>query len=186
VVQGAHFVTDCVWSLGVIWLVASALYYFVLRIPAPESKIPLPLNRKQKRFAVIIGAFLSFAIILAFLTRRPFFETYYFPIGDAHSKIHELRVGLKNGFIRSSVRYSKKGPILVLIHARGFASTRASETPHVLSAKSSGNLYQAIYQLEKHGYFSELTHEIEVVVPIRLKDKLTVIFADEMGKPIPK
>ena len=128
---------------------------------------------------------MSSAIIVASLTRRPFFETYYFYFGDAQSKIHKLRVGLENGYVRAGIRYRDGGPVFVLIHARGFAWTGASETTSVLSSQSSGNTYQAIYRMEKHGYFSELTHEMEVVVPGRLKDKLTVTFIDENEKPNP-
>jgi len=39
VVQGAHFVADTVWSLGVMALTAQVLYYFLLRIPARDVSI---------------------------------------------------------------------------------------------------------------------------------------------------
>ena len=54
VVQGAHFVTDCIWSLGVIWMVATISYYHVLRIPSAERKIPRQLTRRQKRIVSVV------------------------------------------------------------------------------------------------------------------------------------
>jgi hypothetical protein len=38
--------------------------------------------------------------------------------------------------------------------------------------------------MKQQGYFSEISHEIEVVIPLRLKDELRVIFIDENGKEI--
>ena len=186
VVQGAHFTTDCIWSLGILWVVATVLYYFVLRIPSPVPKTPRHLTRKQKIGVGVIGALLSAAIALILLTRQPFFETYYFHLGRIDPKVRELRVGLKNGYVRAHVRYNELHPPLVLIHARGFSWTGASEIPGKVSAKISENIYQAVYIMQKQGYFSELTHDIEVVLPGRYKDKLTVVFMDETGKPIPQ
>jgi hypothetical protein len=179
VVQGAHFVTDCMWSLGVIWLVATALYYFVLMIPSRESKTQPILSRRQKQGVAVFAALLTVVIVFATLSRRPFFETYYFNVVHLKPEIRELRVGLENGYTRATIRYSDQHHLLVLIHARGFAWTRAYETPGIVSEKSSGRIHQAVYRMEKHGYFSELNHEIEVVIPTRLKDKLTVVFMNK-------
>ncbi len=184
VVQGAHFVTDCIWSLGLMWMVASVLYYFVLRIPAPVPKTPKTLTKKQKIGIILIGVILSAAITLAFLTRRPFYETYYFHIGPIPDTIRELRVGLDNGFVRTATRCTDQHPLLVLVHARGFAWTGASETQHTVSRSSAGGVYRVLYRMEPHGYFSELTHDIEVVIPTPLRDRLTVVFMDDTVAPV--
>lgn len=186
VVQGAHFTTDCIWSLGAIWITASVLYYFILRIPAPEPEKPHHLTRKQKIVLGVFGTLVSAAIILVLLARQPFYETYYFHLSPIDPTIRELRIGLKNGFVRAHVRYNEIHPPLVLIHARGFAWTGASETPGKVSAKISENVYQAVYVMQKQGYFAELTHDIEVVLPGRYKDKLNVVFMDDTGKPLPQ
>ena len=182
VVQGAHFVTDCIWSLGVIWMVATALYYYVLRIPAAEGKTPRHLTRRQKQLVSVIGAVLSILLVLVFLTRRPYFESYYFYLGHLKPEIRELRIGLENGYDKTAIRYTDRHPLLVLIHARGFAWTRASETQHLVSKRSTASVYETVYRMEPHGYFSELAHEIEVVIPIHRKDKLKVVFMDQLGE----
>jgi lipid A 4'-phosphatase len=184
VVQGAHFTTDCIWSFGIIWMTATILYYFVLRIPAPVSKTPCRLSRNQKIGIGAIGLFMSVAILLAFLTRRPFYESYYFQLGPIDPKIHELRVGLKSGYVRTSVRYTDQHAPMVLIHARGFAWTGASEIPGKTAANISNNIYQVVFILQKQGYFAELTHHIEVVLPGRYKETLAVVFMDGADKSI--
>jgi membrane-associated PAP2 superfamily phosphatase len=37
IVQGAHFVSDTLWSFGTMMLISGILYYFVLRIPSQET-----------------------------------------------------------------------------------------------------------------------------------------------------
>jgi len=186
VVQGAHFVTDCIWSLGIIWMVASVMYYFILRIPAHVSHKTNRLTKKQKIGIIVIGMLLSAAITTAFLTRRPYYETYSFHIGPIPPGIRELRVGLENGFVRTSVRYTDQHPLLVLINAYGFAWIGAFEVQESVSRSNSGAVHQVIYRMKEHGYFAELTHDIEVVVPNSLRDRLRVVFVDETGKPIPQ
>ena len=186
VVQGAHFVTDCIWSFGVIWMVATLCYYFVLRIPSAERKTPRHLTRKQKLVVSVIGAALSVALVLVFLTRRPFYETYYFHLGPITPEISELRVGLENGYDRTAIRHTDQHPPMVLIHARGFSWTRASETPHIVSERSTKDVREAIYRMEPHGYFSELTYEVEVLIPAHLKDKFKIVFMNETGGSVSK
>ena len=70
----------------------------------------------------------------------------------------------------------------ILIHARGFAWTGASDTKAVKSTSISDTTYQVVYETDTQGYFSELTYEIEVVVPSHLKDQLAVVFTDPDGQ----
>ena len=84
--------------------------------------------------------------------------------------------------VRHTVRYSDRAPLQILIHARGFAWTGASDTKRVRSDATSDTAYQVIYETETQGYFSELTYEIEVVIPSQRKDQLTVVFTDADGR----
>ncbi len=181
VVQGAHFVTDCVWSLGVLWIVATVLYYFVLKIPNPTRTPLIALRPKQQRIAIILAILLAAGLSLAFLTRRPFFETdYFYP--QVSNQIREMRIGLDRGAVKRTVRYSDSAPMQILIHARGFAWIGASHAKAIRSSSISGDTYQVDYETATQGYFSELTHEIEVVVPSPLKDQLTVVFTDAKNR----
>ena len=182
VVQGAHFVTDCIWSLGVLWLVASLLYYFILKIPGPADIPKRSLPLKQKRLVIILATLFAVGIILAFLTRRPFFETgYFYP--QLSDNINEIHIGLDPDATKHTVRYSDSAPLQILIHARGFAWTGASDTKTVRSATTSETTYHVIYETETQGYFSELTYEIEVVIPSHHKNQMAVVFKDADGRP---
>ncbi|MCP3951229.1 MAG: phosphatase PAP2 family protein, partial [Desulfobacterales bacterium] len=53
IVQGAHFLTDTLWSLGLNLIVAAALYYLVLKIPVGRQRAaPVPFDR-GRRFGLI-------------------------------------------------------------------------------------------------------------------------------------
>jgi hypothetical protein len=181
VVQGAHFVTDCFWSLGVLWLTATVLYYFVLRIPEPKQNIFRRLTRRQKQFVVSGGILLALMMALFFLTRRPYFESYHVQIGMYRNNVTELQVGLVGGYDRSEIRYIEQGAFRILVHSSGFAFPGSSEKPKVVSADQTGGVLKKVYQLEPKGYLAEIRHEIEAVIPVRLKNKLTVVFLDEQG-----
>jgi hypothetical protein len=180
VVQGAHFVTDCLWSLGVLWLVATILYYFILKIPHPSHTIRPALPPKQKWVLITLTTLIAAGIFLAFLTRRPFFETEYF-YPDLPKTIRAMHIGLDPGATKHTVRYSDKAPLQILIHAQGFAWIGASDAKKVKSLSISGDIYAVVYETATQGYFSELTHEIEVVIPRPLKDQLSVVFTDADG-----
>ena len=167
--------------VGILWLVATLLYYFILKIPASADPPRRSWPVKQKRRVVILAALFAVGIIFAFLTRRPFFETgYFYP--QLSDNIREIHVGLDPVATRHTVRYSDKAPLQILIHARGFAWTGASDTKRVRSDATSDTAYQVIYETETQGYFSELTYEIEVVIPSQRKDQLTVVFTDADGR----
>jgi len=184
VVQGAHFTTDCIWSLGVIWLTASLLYYHVLRIPAPVRKTPKQLSPVWQRTLTVSGTVVLLLIIAGALTWRPYFETYTFWPGEKAAGIEQLRVGLADAYVRAGVRFVDRGPIRIMVHARGFAWPGAGVTSELLFSKRSKNVFEAIYQTKRQGYFSDLTWELEVVVPGRLKNEFSVVFIDGAGEVI--
>jgi membrane-associated PAP2 superfamily phosphatase len=182
VVQGAHFVTDCIWSLGVLWLTATVLYYFVLKIPDPAHTPTVFLHPKQKRTAVVIATLLAAATILAFLTRRPHFETAHF-YPQLPNGIRAMYVGLEGGADKCSVRYTAGARLQIMVHSHGFAWIGASDTALVKSSSLADNVYTVRYTTIQEGYFSELDHEIEVVIPIQDKDRLTVVCTDATEAP---
>ena len=52
IVEGAHYLSDNVWSLGIILITATTLHYFFLRIPLPNERDDAPLSMKKK---IIMG-----------------------------------------------------------------------------------------------------------------------------------
>ena len=76
IVQGGHYLSDALWSLGVVWLTVAVLYYMVFQPPRTENNTALPFSKNQKWK---IGG--ATAVLLAFLalyvwTQRPFYKDH--------------------------------------------------------------------------------------------------------------
>ena len=121
------------------------------------------------------------------MTRRPFFETVYQDgqIRRVESEIRELGVGLVGGIDQSTIRYTDDKHIRVLIHSQGFAWPGAALFLSVQDSARAGDRLDVIWQLKTEGYFSELTHEMEVVLPRRLEKRIRVVFLDDVAKTAP-
>ena len=48
ILQGGHFLSDTIWSLGVVLSTIIVLYYFIFQPPIKEKKQALFLTKKQK------------------------------------------------------------------------------------------------------------------------------------------
>jgi lipid A 4'-phosphatase len=72
VVQGAHFLSDVLWSLGIVLMTIISLYYLVLQVPGKRLQKPRPTSR-PKQYA-ITGLLVAAVILmlLAFLMHPPF------------------------------------------------------------------------------------------------------------------
>ena len=51
--QGGHFVSDALWSLGVLWVTLALLYYFVFQPPISENQHYAPLKPEQQRWLLL-------------------------------------------------------------------------------------------------------------------------------------
>ena len=71
IVQGGHYPSDVLWSLGVILSVATVLYFFVLRIPDHESQKEVRLTGTRKHLAIACLAVLIVALSLIFSDPAP-------------------------------------------------------------------------------------------------------------------
>jgi len=174
IVQGGHYPSDVIWSLGIIFSVATILYYFVLRIPSQEAHRDVRLSKTQKRVAVVCLVISVTALSIVFLTRRPFYETYeqnFLP----GPQTTEIRVELNAPLEGAEVRYRNRKDGLLLFHVGGFGWIRAG-LGFTVDAHQNGNTLILKGDLRTHGYFSELNQRAEVFLPLSFKNRLPVKF----------
>jgi len=172
-VQGAHFATDVLWSLGVILLVAIVLHYFAL--PRFGALVNAPdMTGRQKWLLGIGSTVLAALILLGFLTRRPFYETDF--------KTLELKPGIKGLIVESNVDFEKEQVKfveamsgMVLIHAKGFGWIDISQRITIKS-RTEDNVFRITNQVQQMGYFSELNHRIDLFLPDFLDKKIKIEF----------
>ena len=76
IVQGGHFLSDALWSLGVVWLTLLGLYYFVFQPPRTEDN-PVSVFSKQQKWKITGGTAIVLALLALFVwTRRPFYKEH--------------------------------------------------------------------------------------------------------------
>jgi len=76
IAQGGHFLSDALWSLGIVWLTLMALYYFVFQPPRTENN-PVSAFSKQQKWKITGGTAIVLAILALFVwTRRPFYKDH--------------------------------------------------------------------------------------------------------------
>ena len=172
VVDGGHFPTDTVWSLGILLLVAGGLYFFILKIPDAEHRPDRPLSPVRRRLLLYgLPVFLA-VLAVAFFTRRPFYETYVrtFPI-SADTRI--MRVVINASPDRFHVSYQPGDNGRIRVHASGFGWANSSHGL-LIEEDTLASIQRIVLTVEPKGYFSEMTHQIEVDLPEAVRDLVTV------------
>ncbi|CAB5137012.1 hypothetical protein D3OALGA1CA_3607 [Olavius algarvensis associated proteobacterium Delta 3] len=172
IVDGGHFPTDTLWSLGIILLVAGVLYYFILKIPDSEARPERTLSPARRRLLIYGLPVLLALISAAFFTRRPFYETYVrpFPVPPG---TRMLQIVINAPPDRFHVSYRPMDSGRVIIHASGFGWANASHGL-LMEEDISSPVARIVLTVQPKGYFSELTHQVDVNLPEALKDAVTV------------
>lgn len=167
IVQGAHFVTDVLWSLGIVALVAASLYYFFL--PDPERMQAAP---GRQRFVAAVGTLALIGIVLLFLTRRPFFETHL-EKAAAGPEVRRVQIVVEGPMESSKIRFDDKPSVRLRVQARGFGWSLSKVGFKIERRRRNGTLL-ILLKTERKGYFAEFTQQVAVTAPARLKDRLSL------------
>ncbi len=164
-VKGAHFPTDMLWSLGIVLMTATVLYYFVLKIPVRSSELKKTgLAKKGQKAALILLICVAGMLIGgAFMTRRPFYKTTQYRVPLA-TEIQRMEIRINTDPEKLSVKTGEQGAATVLLHASGMGWAwvdYAVETDfHTRDRVLSVSL-----KIDARSYFAELDHSIEVILP---------------------
>ncbi|MFC1857971.1 phosphatase PAP2 family protein [Thermodesulfobacteriota bacterium] len=172
ILQGAHYATDVIWSLGIILWVSVTLYYLVL--PKLENIFETIKEWSTgKKYVVSLAlVVLSIIITMVFLTRRPLYETYVHPI-DLKPTLRKLIIGSNVDFEKKEVKFTKKAGGRLLFHAQGFGWTASSHTARIIE-HIDGNTVRIVGIMLPKGYFSELNHHLDIYLPAFLEGKIEI------------
>jgi membrane-associated PAP2 superfamily phosphatase len=169
IVQGAHFVTDVLWSFGILSLVAAVLHGFLL--PTAE-RLEVDIGRRRQRL-VAAGAVLAAALVLfAFLTRRPFFETHT-EIVAVDAPVTRVELIVEGALESRRVRFEPRALLRLSLQASGFAWPRSRVFLETERHRRGETLVIRI-RTKKDGYFSELSQQLQVTAPVRIQDGLSI------------
>ena len=186
IVQGAHFLTDTLWSLGINLIVAAALYYLVLAIPAGRGRSGETSAKKRPRVPLIAGLVVCLLLAVgAFATRRPFYESYTHPI-ELSPEIKTIIVRLNADPERFNVGFRESGPAQVRLDSHGFGWMSFDHRVSFITVRV-GQALMLDYRVNPVSYFAELNHAIDLQLPVQYRGRLDVRLesnpeADTLGK----
>ncbi len=175
IVQGGHYLSDTLWSMGIICLVAVCLHFFVFRLPAAGDETAAPISRKTR--ALMIGGVLLALLVMvgAFLTRRPYYNVRQFPFALPETAA-QLAVITNVPLEQQRVVYKDIPRPRLVLHSHGFG--RPSSVRHVrfaIGEQDAGLVIRA--DMSRSGFFSELDHQVEVWLPERFAHRIDTTFS---------
>ena len=167
IVQGGHFITDAMWSLGVVWLTLTTLYYFVYQPPRTEQKPVMRFTLKRK-LNVSIGV-IFFLSVLAMFTwiRRPFYKEHN-AVFEIEKDVSQLEFFVPEKWKMEPVKYEASKDAQFLLLVKGFAPPY---TTHYLSysIEKGEDLIKVHFKESVEGYHREFSHTFELILPKKFK-----------------
>ena len=169
IAQGAHFVTDVLWSFGILSLLAAVLHGFLL--PA-EEWLEVDIDRRRQRLLAAGAVLAAVLVLFAFLTRRPFFETHTKTVA-VDAAVTRIELIVEGALESRRVRFEPGALLQLSLQARGFGWVR-SRIIFETERRRRGEALMIRIRAKKDGYFSELSQELQVTAPVRIRDGLSI------------
>lgn len=176
--QGGHFPSDAMWSFGIVMLTAIVLNYFVLKPQDAflSNKAP-PWSRRKKALVGLGTALVMVVMVVAFLTRRPFFEDNRHGLDfrdDLTRFVVEINVAPEK--VHFHFQEGMHGRIQSL--TQGFAWPD-SDIDTLIQREHVGKEYHLKYQLVPYGFFSERNIIVHIHMPESLRHTIDLQAREE-------
>jgi lipid A 4'-phosphatase len=181
--QGAHFISDSVWSLGLITLVSIAMHYWGVPWLDRLWGLGRELSVRRKRQILALSVVATLLISFLFLTRRTYYEYHHTEL-PITAQVQNLIVTSDFSYSKADLVYRDDSPPQLTVFSNGFGWTRATHRIEFTLQVSGHRLYVSGKSF-KNGYFSELTHTIEIILPAEWKNKnrVKLIPPDALDQP---
>ena len=170
-VQGAHFATDALWSLGTILLVAILVHDIILPFIERSLILSRELSRRQLWLSGACIVLICAGVTAAFLTRRPYVNHSSMKL-HVSDQIRQVVIQANVDFSKQEIVYSRR-PARLSVLAQGFGWFNAEEKIDFDSVTEDQRLRITITATPR-SYFSELHHEFSLRLPRSLKDRINV------------
>tara|TARA_Y100001970_G_C14225379_1_gene855308 strand:- start:1147 stop:2313 length:1167 start_codon:yes stop_codon:yes gene_type:complete len=173
IVQGGHFLSDAIWSLGIVWLTLLVFYYFIFKPPLNELN-PVENFSKKQKFKIFSSTFIFLAILIIFIfTRRPFYKNHFSNF-EIKKDIKQLDLYIPENWNLATDYLSNINEGKFFLEIKGFAPPY---TTHYLNftSKDKGEKMKLIFKENIFGYKRNFTYKLKLTIPNKLKDKIEII-----------
>jgi len=171
-VQGAHFVSDVLWSFGIVLMVVIINYFFILQIPKTRKVRSAPMSPMKRWLTLGLLSISALAMTYAFLMHRPFYKEHQ-ALLNIPSNLEIIALNSNAETEKLHIEYRDDRMPQILLVARGFGWTNAEHRLHGTIQYENRRINAAL-AIETHGYFAELSHELTVILPKRMKNRTRV------------
>lgn len=172
--QGAHFLNDTIWSLGIVWMVAVALEIYlpdaVAEVYTSKSR---PVSHRRRILITFAAIIAVIAISVGFMTRRPYYKTMIYPL-DLSSTIEAVHININADPESLAVRYAIRNNGQLKVDAHGFGWMKFDYRMG-FGSKVKDQVLNIMIRIEANSYFAELDHALTLILPEHSKDKVKVI-----------
>jgi membrane-associated PAP2 superfamily phosphatase len=175
-VQGAHYLSDTLWSMGILLILPLVLYGFICHQTPDSAPEPKTLSPNKKILLWVAFVLCLILMLGSFLLHRPFYKDHVSRI-KIPQQINRVLLQVNTEIQSSTVRFLDIDAPQLVVTGRGFAWIGAKHKLRrhleVIDTKLVLDL-----KIEKSGYFSELTHELVIQMPKDLQDSVDFEIVD--------
>lgn len=175
VVQGAHFLSDTLWSLGIVLMVTILLYYIVLKIPVVRPAPIKKMTEGRRRFVWGVSILVGIVMTVGFFMHRPFYKDHRLPL-EIPAQANRILLKTSSEIPALKVQYSDARQSQLIMTTRGFAWIDARHYLRPNIQYRNKVLFIDLIE-KKKGYFAELTHEVTIVLPEVFQNQIDVAIA---------
>lgn len=177
VVQGAHFLSDTLWSLGIITMTTTVLEMLPYQYRAKPRLTHQRGGLSRRRWWVlpIVIAILGLAAA-GFLTRRPYYKSKDYRF-DLTKEIKQIEIQFNADPERVNLRYATVAAPRLHVEVHGYGWVKFNFHMRFEAIAGADKLRLALHS-DPRSYFAELDHALTLILPLHLKDRVTVLFRD--------
>jgi lipid A 4'-phosphatase len=179
VVQGGHFVSDTIWSLGLVTMTTTVLYDLIIR-RSYKGRGSLSPIRKIGVLVVTVAAIVM--ICLGFLTRRPYFDTNRYRF-DLTGAIRKIDIVTNADPVCLIIAYADQANGRVRVDTSGLGWINAN-TQVGYDIQRHNDTLQFNLNMRVENYFDELDHTLTLTLPRTAEGRIAVSL--NSAAPIPR
>lgn len=173
-VQGAHFLSDAIWSFGIVGMVATALILYLPGAGARTIEDDVRRMSSRRRTWITIGTVIAVVIIAGgFMTRRPFYKTRIYPL-DLQAPIETIRIRMNTDPESVAIAYAEEPNGRLKVDAHGFG-WMAFDYQLGFGTQQKETTLNISLHIEARSYFAELDHALTLILPVAVKDRVKVL-----------
>ena len=169
-VQGAHYLSDTLWSMGILFMLPLALYLWIGNKPETDTRKSEALTRRKQILLWVAFALSLILMMGGFLLHRPFYKDHVSRI-TIPPQVSRILLHVNAEVQASTVRFLQIDSPNIVVTARGFAWIGAKHKLRRHRERQDTELVLR-FTIEKSGYFSELSHELVIQMPKDLQDSI--------------